>query len=141
LILKATLLRVEVIALLGFDNGRETPDEENSKNNIRRGVENEREKEGCRKDSKDQDRKDGVRAHLSERSPDGVGATSYRQGRLKGDSASVCLGRVVVAQNETYRALLCTVGVISSAGGLRRTPSPLYIKFIHAIQIGCNPSR
>jgi hypothetical protein len=99
LILKATLLRVEVIALLGFDNGRETPDEENSKNNIRRGVENEREKEGCRKDSKDQDWKDGVREHLSERSPDGVGATSHRQGRLNGDSASICLGRVVVAQN------------------------------------------
>jgi len=65
LILKATLLPVEVIALPGFDNGCETPDEENSKNNIRRGVENEREKEGCRKDAKNQDGKDGVRGHLS----------------------------------------------------------------------------
>jgi hypothetical protein len=140
LILKATLLRVEVIALLGFDNGRETPDEENSKNNIRRGIENEREKEGCRKDSKNQDWKDGVREHLSERPPDGVGATSHRQGRLNGDSASICLGRVVVAQNETYRALPCTVGVISPVGGFRRTPSPTLLETIHAIQKRRNPA-
>jgi len=138
LIPSAALLPVEVIALLGFDNGCETPDEDNSKNNIRRGIENEREKESCRKDPKNQDGKDGVRGHLSERSPDSVGPTPHRQGRLK--EASVRLERVVfVAQNETYRAQPCTVGVISLAGGSRRTPSPTLLETIHANQKRRNP--
>jgi hypothetical protein len=63
-----------------------------------------------------------------------------RQGRLRRDSASVSLeGVVFVAQNETYRAQPCTVGVISLAGGSRRTPSPTLLETIHAIQKRRNP--
>jgi hypothetical protein len=64
---KAALLPATVIAPFGcFEDGCQTPDEQNCKNKIRRGVENERENERRRHDANDQDRKDRVRGHLSE---------------------------------------------------------------------------
>jgi hypothetical protein len=66
---KAALLPATVIAPFGcFEDGCQTPDEQNCKNKIRRGVENERENERRRHDANDQDRRIGfVDAFLNDR--------------------------------------------------------------------------
>jgi hypothetical protein len=65
-VVENVLFAVAIMAPPGFDAGCETPDDENSENNMSGSVEDEREKGGRRKDTKDQDGKDRLRADLSE---------------------------------------------------------------------------
>jgi hypothetical protein len=141
-ILKAWLLWATVIAPFGcFDHGCEAPDKQYSKNDTRGGIQNEREKVSCRKDAKDQDTKGRIRRYLSERSPDSSSTPPCRQARLRKDWGSVWLDRVsLVVQHETYRRFAVHSRSHQPLGGLRRTPSPLSLESIHAIQRRRNPA-
>jgi hypothetical protein len=65
-VVESVLFAVAIMAPPGFDGGCETPDDDNSENNMSGSVEDEREKGGCPEDAKDQEGKDRLRADLSE---------------------------------------------------------------------------